>query len=148
MAIDAYDLVNRFGAAAELGVAALFVGAGLSRGAGLPDWNDLMEMPRARAGVPAAVRDLPLVAEYYEQDPQGGRASLMDHLLRSTAAGHTEPSEGHRLLAKLPVREIWTTNFDPLIERYMPEAQVVSTDDEMQRVGYGRRSVVKMHGSI
>ncbi len=57
MPIDAYDLVDRFGAAAEAGVAALLVGAGLSKGAGLPDWNDLMKMPRERAQVPDSVRD-------------------------------------------------------------------------------------------
>ncbi len=93
--IDAYDLVDRFGAAAEAGVAAMPVGAGLSRGAGLPDWKELLEVPRERVGIPRGVRDLPLVAEYYEQDPQGGRDSLKDHLLRSTAGVGAVPGDGH-----------------------------------------------------
>lgn len=126
----------------------MLVGAGLSRGAGLPDWSELLEVPRARVGIPHGVRDLPLVAEYYEQDPQGGRDSLKDHLLRSTAGAGAVPGEGHRLLAELPVREVWTTNYDPLIEQSIPGCQIVASDDDTRLVGHGRRSVVKMHGSI
>ncbi len=148
MPIDAYDLVDRFGAASDAGVAAMLVGAGLSRGAGLPDWNRLLEVPRERVGIPGVVRDLPLVAEYYEQDPQGGRDSLKDHLLRSTAGVGAVPGDGHRLLAELPVRDVWTTNYDALIEQSMPGCHVVASDDDTRLVGHGHRSVVKMHGSI
>lgn len=130
MPIDAYELVDRFGEACEVGTAGLLVGAGLSKTAHLPDWNELLEFPRGRIGIPAAVRDLPLVAEYYEQDPHGGRPSLKAHLLRSTCPPGAVPGPGHRLLAELPVREVWTTNYDPLIELAMPGCQVVATDDD------------------
>lgn len=147
MPIDAYELVDRFGAATEAGAAGLLVGAGLSKAAHLPDWDELMEFPRTRIDIPAAVRDLPLVAEYYEQDPHGGRASLKQHLLTSTCPPGAAPGDGHRLLAELPVREIWTTNYDPLIEQAVPDCRVVATEEDTRLVGDGR-SVVKMHGSI
>jgi hypothetical protein len=146
--IDAYDLVDRFGAAVEAGAAGLFVGAGLSKATGLPDWNELLAQPRADAGIPDSVTDLPLVAEYYERASDGGRSALKAHLLRETAAAGAVPGEGHRLLGALPVRQIWTTNYDPLIEQAVPGARAVVLDDDARRVGDGAVSVIKMHGSI
>lgn len=140
--------MDRFGAAVEAGVAGLFVGAGLSKAAGLPDWNDLLAGPRADAGIPDSVKDLPLVAEYYERASDGGRPALKAHLLRQTAAAEAVPGEGHRLLAELPVREIWTTNYDPLIEQAVPGARAVIRDEEARQVADGTVSVIKMHGSI
>lgn len=146
--IDQYDLVDLFGAAAEAGVGSLFVGAGLSKAAGLPDWTGLLEGPRAEVDVPDEVADLPLVAEYYAQNADGGRPALKAHLLRETAAAGAVPGEGHRLLARLPVREIWTTNYDPLIELALPGCRLVVDDEDARAVGDGATSVIKMHGSI
>jgi hypothetical protein len=146
--IDQYELVDRFGAATESGVAGLLVGAGLSRAAGLPDWEGLLAGPRSEIDIPDEVRDLPLVAEYYEQNADGGRPALKAHLLRETAGSEAQPGPGHALLAQLPVREIWTTNYDPLIEQAIPNCQVVVKDDDTRRVGGGAVAVIKMHGSI
>lgn len=61
-----------------------------------------------------------MVAENSEQNADGGRPALKAHLLRETAAAGAAPGEGHRLLARLPVREIWRTNYDPLTELALP----------------------------
>ena len=145
--IDQYDLVDRFGRATETGVGAVFVGAGLSVPAGLPGWDAVLAGLIEEENLPAQVRDLTLLAEYYEQTVPGGRARLEHHLLTQLAEV-SEPTQGHRLVAALPVREVWTSNYDPLSERAMPEAHVAVTEEDLREVGTGRKSVIKMHGSI
>ena len=61
--VDEEKFVEEYGTAAYAGNASVLVGAGLSRAAGLPDWNELMRPLRRRAGIPSHERDLPLVAE-------------------------------------------------------------------------------------
>lgn len=40
----------------------------------------------------------------------------------------TEESENHRVIARLPISSIWTTNYDPLIEQaFLNEGKVPDT---------------------
>lgn len=55
----------------------MLIGAGLSRGAGYPDWNELMEPFREKADISPDEKDLPLVAQYFEQSEAGGRRALL-----------------------------------------------------------------------
>jgi hypothetical protein len=114
VSISEHELLRKFGTAVETRNAALFVGAGLSREAGYPDWTALLEEPRKRLHLPASVTDLPLVAQYCAQAE--GRESLNGHILTSLAAIDARPGVGHGHIAHLPVDEIWTTNYDRLIE--------------------------------
>ena len=148
MRIDRYELVDRFGGAVEAGVGALFVGAGLSAAAGLPNWPRLLEPLAKKLGVPISPSDdLPLLAEYFEHDPAGGRPGLEFHILNELGSFRT-PSAGHQLVAALPVREIWTTNYDPLLELAIGDCVVAAKDEDVLHVGDEQRSVIKMHGSI
>lgn len=147
MTIDQYELVDRFGQACNDGVASLLVGAGLSMAAGLPGWERLLTELAQRANVPATLSDLPLVADYIEHEPSVGRGALERHLAVQLI-GVGEPTEGHRLVAELPVREIWTTNYDQLLELAMPDGHVVTRDDDAQLAGTNGRSIIKMHGSL
>jgi SIR2-like protein len=145
--IDRYELVGRFGAAVDAGVASLFVGAGLSTAAGLPTWNDLLVPLAAEIGVAGEFADLPLLAEYYEQNAPGRRPALETHL-RNALSAYRTPAESHHLIAKLPIDEIWTTNFDPLLETAAPDASVAAQDNDALDIGTGRRTIIKMHGSL
>lgn len=147
MPIDQYELVDRFGQACNDAVASLFVGAGLSMDAGLPGWEGLLTELAERADVPTSLADLPLVADYIEHEPSVGRGALEHHLL-AQLHGVGEPTEGHRLVAELPVREVWTTNYDRLLELAMPDAHTVTRDDDAQLADSSGRSVIKMHGSL
>ncbi len=147
MTIDRYELVGIFGGAVDAGVASLFVGAGLSTAAGLPTWNDLLVPLAAEIGVEGEFPDLPLLAEYYEQNAPGRRPALENHLRKALSA-YTTPAQSHRLIAKLPIDEIWTTNFDPLLEIAAPRASVAAADSDALDIGAGRRTIIKMHGSI
>lgn len=146
MTIELHELVDLFGQAVDRHVGALFVGAGLSMQAGLPSWGTLVG-PLAEAVDAETVTDMPLAAEYYEQNAPGGRSALEHHLLTELSRV-TTPSPGHRLITELNVPEIWTTNFDPLLELADAKAGVINLDEETPSIGTGRRVIIKMHGGF
>lgn len=146
MTIKRHELIERFGLAVDRHAAALFVGAGLSMQAGLPGWDALVKPLAAEIGA-EQVTDMPLVAEYYEQNAGGKRPALESHLLTKLSTIKT-PSRGHELISQLHVSEIWTTNFDPLLELANPTAVVVNLDSETSAIGTGQPVIVKMHGGF
>ncbi|WP_155129254.1 hypothetical protein [[Actinomadura] parvosata] len=107
----------------RLGRLSLFVGAGLSIGAGLPSWEKLfaplqdslpdVESPSGWAG--SVRNELPLLAEAYETEY--GRNSLILHLRLALSRNAVLPTSVHEALSSLPVDTIATTNYDALIER-------------------------------
>jgi hypothetical protein len=149
MSLSERDLLRQYGEAATAGNAALFIGAGLSASAGYPGWTKLLKEPRKQARIPDSLQDLPLVAEYIVQSLPGGRETLEHHILSALGAVPTSPSAGHQYIAELPISDIWTTNYDPLVEEAIPEATPVYRDEDLlERRRLGPRRVVKMHGSI
>ncbi|MFD4694568.1 SIR2 family protein [Streptomyces sp. NPDC058463] len=148
MPISEHVLLRNFGAAALAGNAALFVGAGLSRAAGHVDWNGLLKSPRATAKIPLSLTDLPLVAQYYVQSVPGGREALEQHILQEMASTQARPTQGHAEIAKIPFSEIWTTNYDWLIEESVPGVRVITKDEDLLQRSVGGIRVTKMHGSL
>jgi hypothetical protein len=150
--IERFELVEEFGEAVLSGNAALFIGAGFSRDAGLPGWTDLLDPIRQRCNVPTH-NDLPLVAEYVANDPAGGRQALEDHILAALTNPPRNPARGHRLVARLRTSEVWTTNYDELIETAMTTAgldvALAVDEDSIQEIASNNpRTVIKMHGAI
>lgn len=145
------ELLATFGAACDNRNAVVFIGAGLSLSAGLPTWEKLLTSPREELGLPRTLNDYPLLAEYIATDPQYGRPKLDAHLLNqiSMVGGPAIPP-AFAAIARLPIDQVWTTNYDSLIERALaPEgAAVIATDDEIRQIGSTTRAVIKMHGSI
>ena len=105
----------------------LFVGAGLSRGAGYPDWKGLMEtvVRETLASVKASSAE----AELTGLLAKGRYAELADEcreilgfarfaeLLRNQLAQPLAPPEAtHRAIVETPYAAIVTTNFDTLLE--------------------------------
>lgn len=149
MPIALHELVDDFGAAVLAGNGSLFVGAGLSKSAGLPDWNDLLKEPRTRASIPGKLTDAPLVAEYIANSPEVGREGLHAHTLRVIVDGDDGTSKPlHKLLSRIAVAEYWTTNYDQLIERACPHAQLIIKDDRVREISATSSTIIKLHGSI
>ena len=148
MPISHAELVETYGQAILSGNAAVFVGAGLSQAAGYPDWGALLSPIQTRCNIPAH-DDLPLVAEYITLDTaNGGRVALEAHILDTMTAIPPRPTSSHYDLKKLAIKEIWTANYERLLETAIPEAVVVAGDDLIHNIASRRRAIIKMHGSI
>lgn len=148
MPLTRFDLIRDFGRACDLGNAAVFVGAGLSMGAGLPSWGDLVEEPRTRSNIPTN-NDLPLVAEYILAEGTYSRERLNQHILAAVSGADLQPTPALHHLVRMPVDQIWTTNYDPLIESTPQQAfKVFATDEDVRFIGTSERPIIKMHGSV
>lgn len=139
------ELVQNFGSAIEARQAALLVGAGLSAGAGYPLWDDLIS--GAAAGVSVGrVPDYPAWAQYIEAAP-GGASILLEQVVHRISGVRPEPQENHGLIARLPIDDVWTTNYDSLLEG-AGQWDVIAQDDDLVLRSTGARRLYKMHGSI
>lgn len=149
MPITERELLNQYGQAVTAGNAALFIGAGLSLSSGYPSWVELLKEPRAAANIPDDLKDLPLAAQYFVEGTPGGREALEGHILARLGKASATLTSGYRELGRLPVDDIWTTNYDCLTEMAIPDISVVASDADLkERRRLGRRRVMKMHGSL
>lgn len=147
--MDSLEVIARFGQHVDANSATVFIGAGFSIAAGYPGWGSLIEPMQLELGVPP-LPDLPQLAQYFADTAAGGREHL-DGRVRAALArvGMPRPTPMHILLGQLPVTEIWTTNYDSLIERAVTDAQVFVKDAQLAlTMEPGKRRVYKMHGSL
>ncbi len=138
---------------ANRGRLVLFLGAGISFGAGLPMWGTLLAELAERAGMDEEERealsklDVLDQAELIEGRMHGSRDVMTDEI-RRLLSGH-EYSLAHAMLAALPVSEVVTTNYDTLFERASEaggEMRVAVLPYE--RAAGADRWVLKLHGCI
>ena len=144
--MDREVFIDDYGAAIETGQASLLIGAGLSVGAGYPEWAELLEPMAEKFQIPVMV-DLPLRAQYIE-NKSGGREALSEHLEMVIGEVVPEPGDNHALLAQLGIRDTWTTNYDPLIETADSDLTVIERDEDLVDRAVRQRRLYKMHGSI
>ena len=134
------------------GECVLFVGAGLSRGAGLPDWGELVARLACELGVrPHDGLDYLDMAQWHRE--RFGAEALAE-VVRSTfgdPAQAPRPTLAHYLLMALPARYVVTTNYDDLLERALTALKrhpvKVVRQEDVARTGRGDGvCVVKLHG--
>lgn len=137
--------------------AAVMVGAGFSKNAGngFPDWSQLGDLFYQKAhGVmpdPAQQKYLNVLRLAEEVQAVIGRPAL-ENLLRSNIPDlNIEPSDLHVELLELPWVDVFTTNYDTLLER--SSAKVVTRRYEpvvnKEDIPYAiKPRIVKLHGSF
>jgi O-acetyl-ADP-ribose deacetylase (regulator of RNase III) len=142
----------------------LFVGAGLSSPAGLPDWNGLLaelagqlNPPLKLDGASPVDFSVDLAQWYVEQQPD--KHAALDRFIHQKF-GHTgrkdrtppiRPTLAHYFLGSLPSRLFLTTNYDDLLERTLHalrrDPETVWSAEHVTLTGHADRPcVVKLHG--
>lgn len=149
---DNPEFLREYVAAIRNASAAVFVGAGMSRSAGYVDWRELLRKAATDIGLDVDKEpDLVAIAQYYK-DHSGTRGPI-NQLLIEAFPDTADPTENHKLLASLPIRTLWTTNYDRLIEAGFKvvgkRLQTVVTRTNMATTMPDRDAVLfKFHGDI
>ena len=151
------------------GGASVMVGSGFSRNATsvrpdaapIPLWSDLAAELAASlpdsgelGGVGAEEQEKPPGADALElaqkYEDAFGRARLHELLSKSVRDEDFRPGDLHRRLLALPWRDVFTTNWDTLLERCLPLPEraygVVTSADHLPLRAPPR--IVKLHGSL
>ncbi len=140
--------------------ASVLIGSGFSRNARkpspdsapMPTWDQLGQALAERLGQNSdrsvwAVDPARLAQEY---EDTLGRPALNDFLMKQVRDDEFEPGDAHRRLLNLPWRDVFTTNWDTLLERCSGEHhlgfQVLERPSALALVDPPR--IVKLHGSF
>ena len=131
--------------------AAVFVGAGLSASAGYVNWKELLRPLAEELDIDIdSEHDLVSIAQFHCND--NGRHRINQQLLTEIASSK-DPSENHKILARLPISTYWTTNYDKLIEKSLEDfgkvVDIKYTNRHLATTKPKRDAIIyKMHGDI
>ena len=134
------------------GTASVFAGAGMSIPAGFVNWTDLMSEIATDLGLDLNIeKDLVSIAQFHVNENQN-RTKINRKILEEFTEDVSE-TDNHRIVARLPVSSIWTTNYDQLIEKsFEKEYKVIDvkyTNDQLLTTKPKRDIVIyKMHGDV
>lgn len=129
----------------------LFMGAGVSAGAGVDTWKGLLENLAVEAEFTEAQRELLKTKDLRDQ------ATLIESALPKTSASFKKRvadrirerqhySLTHGLLASLPSKEAVTTNFDELFEDAVGRSAIAVLPKDPRKTD--GRLLLKLHGSV
>jgi formylglycine-generating enzyme required for sulfatase activity len=129
----------------------LFVGAGLSRESGLPDWKKLFE-PYSDKLSSAKEDTYPDLATAIISKNIYTRGEIIDHIVEKISNIDFELNKNHYLIKRLPFNIILTTNYDNILEDlYVPtKLKRIYTDNEMSRFDHrsSKIQLIYLHGDI
>jgi hypothetical protein len=151
--INRKEFVARWSRALEARSACVFVGAGLSRAAGYPDWRTLLRDIAKDIGLDISnEHDLAGVAQYSVNRSAGNRNKLKAAIISHFPPKAKAP-EPFRVLARLPLRHVWTTNYDNLVETaWDAERKLVDVKSRNGDLGHempwAQTILYKMHGTV
>ncbi|MBZ0179425.1 MAG: SIR2 family protein [Melioribacteraceae bacterium] len=134
------------------GTASLFLGAGFSIPAGYVNWKDLMkEIAEDLELNINQETDLVSIAQYHVNENRT-RAKLNRKILDEFTEDTAE-TENHRIIARLPISSVWTTNYDELIEKsFSKENKLVDVKYRTNQLMLSKPKrdtvIYKMHGDV
>lgn len=137
---------------ARQGGLTIFLGAGVARPAGLPDWKRLLMLLAEERIAPSELAAFSRLSELDRAALIEQRLSPGETMGAATARIIVDHSRrvamGHALLASLPVNEVVTTNYDDLFERASTVVGRPCARIPGGRVEPGQRFILKMHGCV
>jgi hypothetical protein len=151
--MDEQTFVEQWAQSLEVGSAGAFIGAGLSMRAGYPDWRTLLSDIADKLGLDIeAEHDLAAVAQYGLNRATGKRNELTKLIVNHFPPKPDAP-EPLRILARLPIRHVWTTNYDTLAEvAWTQERKLLDVKSRNSDLGidkpWAHAILYKMHGSV
>lgn len=135
------------------GNAAIFAGAGLSVPAGYVDWRELIRPLSIELDLDIDLEsDLVTVAQFHVNANGYNRHKLHTAVIEALSVDNP-PTANHRLLARLPIRTWWTTNYDKLLETALRDAgRIVDVKSAVPQLATTRprrdATIYKMHGDV
>jgi hypothetical protein len=135
----------------------LFIGAGLSIGAGLPGWGALVRPLAEAVGYRLPAEDQFITADHLltglqHYENQRGRQNLIQHLCDKLDTTTVDPTPVHQVIASLPVHILFTTNYDDLIEQALRQARhrhnVITSESQLALWSEEHAQVIKLCGSL
>lgn len=144
--------LREFPSSLHEGSGAIFVGAGVSMAAGYPSWSQLLTEIGQEIGVDSRdILDLAALAQWHIRET--GNATGVRNVIKREIGQDRPLPDTVKTLARLPVRHIWTTNYDRLIERAFAEISrpldaVSGAKDLALKSTPGATRLYKMHGSV
>jgi len=144
--------INDFVKDLNEGTASIFAGAGLSIPAGFVNWSDLMSEIAQDLGLNIDIEsDLVSMAQFHVNENR--TRSKINRKILEEFTEEAKETANHKIIAKLPITSIWTTNYDELIERsFINENKIVDvkhTNSQLLTTKPKRDVVIyKMHGDV
>jgi hypothetical protein len=132
--------------------AAIFAGAGLSVSSGYIDWKELLRDVAKELKLDIdRENDLVAIAQYHVNEKKN-RGQINQRIIEQFTKD-AKMTEVHAILARLPIKTFWTTNYDTLIEQVLKEnKKKIDTKIKASNLAYNipKRDVIiyKMHGDI
>lgn len=146
------NFIDEYVIALKEGNAAVFAGAGLSIPSGVVNWKELLRRPASRLGLDVEKEsDLVSLAQYIYNDSK--TKTPLTELINNHFSQTGRINRNHEIIAELPIRTFWTTNYDKLIEQALIQAgkkpDVKKRVNDLAVIKSKRDAVVyKMHGDV
>lgn len=131
------------------GMCDLFIGSGISAPSKLPTWSDFLSPYLSELGIQLQDQDnLPLLAQYIVNSNTGNQNIISDAIF-NTFGKNYELNAYHTVISNLPVKTVWTTNYDCLLERAFSDrnVRVITSEDTLKHPhSNADLEIVKLHG--
>lgn len=153
MSIDKSYLLKEYTNRLRANKGALFVGAGISVGSGYVTWKELLREPANAIGlnVEKEESDLPQLAQYFINKSAGNKNLIIDSITNHFYK-NVKVNNVHKIIARLPIQNIWTTNYDCLIEEAHRQEgkkyELFIGNKGWTKPSFSDVKLYKMHGSI
>jgi len=150
--MDIENFIIKFTKAIQEGNAGLFVGAGISQGAGFVDWKGLLKPLAKEISLNIdKENDLLEVAQFYK-NKMCGRGEINQEIINNFSKD-TILTENIKILTRLPIYTYWTTNYDKLLEEGFKlnnrKIDVKVEQEQLARTVPKRDAILyKMHGDV